>query len=539
MTRSGTELKRLTDNRAALLSALALAALVVVGGVLRVVFAGQDLFADELATYWIVKSNSLPDAIEAVGTTAEISPPLSFILTWLTTPISARLNIDLAPELIRLPALIAGIATIPLVYAVGIRTVGRGAALLAAALTTLSPFMILYSAEARGYGVMMALILLSTLTLLLAVDRERGGWWVAYAVFACAAAYTHYTSVFVLAAQLVWVLWTHPEARKAALIATGAAVLLYVPWIPSLKEDLDSPTTTILSVLAPFDLESIRVYLSHWAVGFPYPAGAPLRELPGFAGLGLMAASLVVGATAMYEARDRLRDWFAANDNRIVLVLALALATPVGAAVASLIGTNVYSARNLAASWPYLALAGAALVTVGDRRFRVAAAALAVAGFGFPAVKVVSADFERPNFSEVAEFVDSENGGVLVDAAAITPGPLTNFDVVGSQPTVEVLRLNAPAQKSEPFGLTDRLTGPSVVARQAVRAANGGPITLVSSVAANQISQLSPSVGETGASLLALEFIDELPPSYMLAERRLFEGFVELQVLVFEKRTAP
>ena len=168
-------MKRLKDNPAVL--PLALAALVLAGGVLRLLVAGQDLFADELATYWIVRRTAFPMR-RAVGTRAEISPPLGFIFTWLTTPISSRLNIDLAPELIRLPALIAGIATIPLVYAIGIRTVGRGAALLAAALTTLSPFMIFYSAEARGYGVMMALVLLSTLTLLLAIDRRRpaGGW---------------------------------------------------------------------------------------------------------------------------------------------------------------------------------------------------------------------------------------------------------------------------------------------------------------------------------------------------------------------------
>lgn len=529
-----TELKRLTDSPAVL--PLALAAFVVLGGVIRFIVAGQDLFADELATYWVVSTNSLPDTIEAVGTNAEISPPLGFILSWLMSPISSRLDINLAPEMIRLPAVIAGTITIPVVYAIGVRTVGRGAGLLAAALTTLSPFMILYSAEARGYGVMMALVLLSTLMLLMAVDRKHPGWWVAYAVFTCLAAYTHYTAIFVLGAQVLWVLWAHPNARKPILIATAAAVLVYVPWLPSLKEDLDSPTTVILSALSPFNLESIRLYVGHWTIGFPYAAGAPLRDLPGFAGIGLMAASIAVGAIGMFGARQRLRAWFAANDTRIVLVLVLALATPVGAAAASLIGTNVFSTRNLAASWPYLALAGAALITVGDWRFRLAAAMLAVAGFGFGAVKMVSTDFERPNFSDVAQFVDAEAGGVVVDAAAITPGPLTNFDVVGSTPGVEVLPLNTPAQRSEPFGLTDRLTQPSVVARRAVRAADGGPITLVSSVAANEIGLFNRDVDETGTSLLALQFIDELPPSYQLAERRVFPGFVDLQALVFENR---
>ena len=76
--------------------------------------------------------------------TAEITPPLSFLLTWLTTRLGE------SPELVRLPALVAGIAAIPLVYLLGVLTVGRRAALLGATLTALSPFMIFYSAEARA-----------------------------------------------------------------------------------------------------------------------------------------------------------------------------------------------------------------------------------------------------------------------------------------------------------------------------------------------------------------------------------------------------
>ena len=87
---------------------------------------------------------------------------------------------------------------------------------MAAALTALAPFMVYYSAEARGYG------------------RDDGaghaldpgdaggrgrpalGWWVAVRGGVLRAVYTHYTGVFVLAAQLLWLLWAHPEARRPA-----------------------------------------------------------------------------------------------------------------------------------------------------------------------------------------------------------------------------------------------------------------------------------------------------------------------------------
>ena len=74
--------------------------------------------------------------------------------------------------------------------------------------------------------------------MLLALDTGRARWWVVYAVAACAAFYSHYTCVFVLGVQFVWVLWAHPEARRAAVIATAAAAAGVLPWLPGLINDL-------------------------------------------------------------------------------------------------------------------------------------------------------------------------------------------------------------------------------------------------------------------------------------------------------------
>ena len=139
--------------------------------------------------------------------------------------------------------------------------------------------MVYYSAEARGYELMMVLVLGSTLCLLTAVEHGRARWWAAYAACACAAVYTHYTSVFALAGLLGWALWAHPEARRAALVATAVAVVGFLPWLSGLKVDLDSPTTDILSALQPFVLGYVRSSLVHWAIGFPYllPAHARAR----------------------------------------------------------------------------------------------------------------------------------------------------------------------------------------------------------------------------------------------------------------------
>src|SRR4051795_10500815 len=116
-------------------SHLAVAALTVVGVVLRVIVARQSMFADELSTHYVVVGRSLADMVSVVHTDAEITPPLYFLLTWLATQVGDT------PELLRAPSLVAGVAAIPLVYVLGLRTVGPRAALVGAALTTFSPFL--------------------------------------------------------------------------------------------------------------------------------------------------------------------------------------------------------------------------------------------------------------------------------------------------------------------------------------------------------------------------------------------------------------
>ena len=59
------------------------------------------------------------------------------------------------------------------------------------------------------------------------------------------------------AAQLLWLLAAHPEARRPALLANASAVVAYLPWRRPLA-DFNSPTTTFLSAITPFDLSSCR-----------------------------------------------------------------------------------------------------------------------------------------------------------------------------------------------------------------------------------------------------------------------------------------
>jgi len=489
--------------------AAAVLVLTVVGFALRVAVSQQDLFADELSTYWIVATNDLDGVISSVNSDNEITPPLSFVAAWLST------RVELSPEWLRAPSVLAGTLTIPAVFWLGVRTVGRSAGLVASALTAFAPFMVYYSAEARGYAVMMALVTLSTLAMLLAVDDRRPWAWVLYAASSCAAVYTHYTSVFVLGAQLLWLLWAHPEARRPALIATAAAAAAYLPWVAGFRNDLDSPTTKILALLQPFNLDQVRLSLEHWSVGYPYGNVVGLRELPGVPALLLLAVAAVLVAAGLATQRR----WPVGR--RTGLVFALALATPVGAALFSAVGTTtVFSTRNLAASWPALALALGALVAAAGPRVRIAAAALAIACFAIGAAKMLEDRYERPHYTAVANFIErnADRGDVIIDESAVlSPGPLSHLDTVLDRRN-PVLRSRAPQQRDHPFNVFDAFVTPEQSARAATKLAGGARIFLVTDGAGATIHR---PLG-----------------SYRLVESRVYPGLLNLVVRVYENRGA-
>lgn len=518
---------------------LGVVALTAIGAVLRVIVAHQSVFADELSTYWISVTHGLGGVLSLLYSSgriqhAEISPPLSFLASWLSTRPGATV------ELLRVPALLAGTATIPVVYLLGRRALGRSAGVLAAGLTALSPFMIYYSAEARAYGLMMFLLVCSTLSMLLASDTGRRRYWVLFAVCSAAAFYTHYTSAFVLAVQLLWLWWAEPQARRPALIATAGAAALVLPWIPGLIADFRSPTLTLLSALSPFTAHAVRVDIEHWALGYPYTVAAGLREIPGTPSLVLLAAATALAAGGVTLGARRggwagpLR-WVSPEvgrslrGRRLVLVVALMLATPVGEILGSAVGNHIIGVRDLAASWPYLALAGAAFVTAAGPRVGTVAALLAFAAFALGAPKLLEARFSRPDYQSAADYVASHAraGDVVIDeTGGLSPGPLTGFDVAFHR-RLAVFRALAPAERDHPYTVFDPRVPLADAFARAVNAARGARVFIVSVRVPNvaSVPGLAPAP-------------PELPGGYRRQSQHGYAGFQLTQVSVYSRAPA-
>jgi 4-amino-4-deoxy-L-arabinose transferase-like glycosyltransferase len=212
-------------------------AIVVLGAAMRCASLTQPMRYDEAVTYlyfvgrpWWTAISSYPFPNNHLMYT---------VLAKLTSSVAGG-----APWAIRLPAFVAGVAIVPLTYAVGRALFTPAAAMIGSALAASSTTLILYATNARGYSLLVAGYL--ALLLIAARVRADGGTprrWIAFALLSAAGLATVPVMLYPIGAAAVWLALTigveHPERARADLVplagALGAAAVLaaiaYVPII--------------------------------------------------------------------------------------------------------------------------------------------------------------------------------------------------------------------------------------------------------------------------------------------------------------------
>lgn len=378
---------------------LAVAALTAAVFVFRLTQLHQSLFGDEVFTYQDVVGKGLRAVIRDVHSGPENSPPLFFILAWICSKLGN-------PSVwIRVPSLLAGTATIPLLYLLGRLTIGRTGAAIGAAIFATSPFSTYYGIEARPYATMAFFVVLSTLALVRAVRDGSRVWWAVYAVAALAAAYSHYTSVFVLGIQASWSLWACRGRLREPIVANLLVALAYLPWIP----DVRGKELLVIGLLEPLTAHNVLVDVLRLIPGYPY---ASLHAIPTIPGLVVFLLCACVGLAFVIVRLVRARSLavLETRHDRAVLLVLIALAAPVGLFLYSALGTDIWDARDLYSSAPAAALVLGALIaaTALPARAAIVAAVLAVLVFG--SIRAVSTSYARPQFRTVAEYLDRVAG---------------------------------------------------------------------------------------------------------------------------------
>jgi mannosyltransferase len=395
------------------------AGLTLVAFLFRMHAASESLAGDELFLYSIVHDRGLGKSLELIHDT-ESTPPLHFLLAWASD------RIGTSPVWIRLPSVVLGTATVPLVYLLGARTVGRSAGLVGAALAALSPFAIVYGSEGRAYATLAFFAALSTLFLLNAVRSNETRWWIAFTLASSCALYTHYTAVFVIAAQVVWALAAYRGLWRSAVLSATAMLVLYLPWIPSfLVQRQDSAEQRIEEFGAPVTNGLVRV--------FPGEPFLPLADIPGRVWSVLLAVILASALAWISWTfwRRRERGWRPSKG--LALIVVVAVAAPLGAWLYTLGPTSIFLPRNLISSFPAFCVLLAALLMALPAPARALAVTVTLLVVSVGAAKSTTADYRRPAFREVGRYL----GNVMAPGQPII-SELSKIDERG-------LRLYLPA----------------------------------------------------------------------------------------------
>jgi len=203
-----------------------LAALTLLAAALRLSTLDlQSFWYDEAFTPVHVLHASLGATLRSVVHT-ENSPPLWYLLEWADSRVLGTGELAL-----RLPSALAGIATVPVAWAIGRELSARRAAILCAALVAVNPLFVWYSQEARVYGLFVFTAALAMLCFLRALREPTPRRMAAFAVTGALALLTHYFAVFLLLPMALWLLWGR-RTRRPALPAIGALALVGLALTP-------------------------------------------------------------------------------------------------------------------------------------------------------------------------------------------------------------------------------------------------------------------------------------------------------------------
>lgn len=218
----------------------ALALLVLMAIATRAPFMVLPLGYDESITYVYFASRGLIDIV------TDYAIPNNQVLHTLLV----RLSVDLlgdSPLAVRLPAFLAGMLLVPATFWLVHRLFGRNSALLASAIVAVSPALVEYSAQARGYTMLALALVLGFAIATLLGDRSTVTGWLAFAAVFALGFFTVPTMAFGYGVVCAWLLLSAPRERRLRLggeLAAATAVMvavvavLYVPII--LRSGLDS-----------------------------------------------------------------------------------------------------------------------------------------------------------------------------------------------------------------------------------------------------------------------------------------------------------
>lgn len=382
-----------------------LAALTLLAAALRLSTLDlQSFWFDEAYTPVHVLRASLWATLRGVSRT-ENTPPLWYVIAWADARVLGTGEVAL-----RLPSALAGIAAVPVAWAIGRELADRRAAIVCAALVTFNPLFVWYSQEARAYGLYVLMAALSMLCFLRAEREPTRGRMALFALTGALALLTHYFEVFLLIPMVLWLFW-RPRTRRAALAAIAVIALVGAALVPLILAQGGHNTQWIGEWALSQRLEAIpRYYLTGYS-GLPLGHSIELLvALPIFAGLALGLWRMSDPQPASRRRRER-RD--AGVLRGVLLALSIAACGVLIPIAMIAFGADYLAPRNLVGAMiPVTVVIAVVVAWPGTGRAGAVLAATMALGFLAICVDVdLSPSLQRGNWRDLAKALRGGVGG--------------------------------------------------------------------------------------------------------------------------------
>lgn len=394
------------------------AGLTVLAAALRFATLGvQSYHHDEVVTASRILRAGFGHAMHEVWA-GESTPPVFYAIAWVWTQLVGTGEYGL-----RTISAVAGVLTVPVAYLIGVELRGRRAGLWAAALVAVNPMMLWYSQEARAYALVA---LFGAISVLYWLRAERSGarrdfvWWGVWSGLAIA---THYFVAFPILAEALMLM------RRRGLRASLIGLLILA---------------ACAIAVAPVAIHQMSLGHADWigdfslghrlwetATTFVVGETGDIIARPERPWLAFVPLALTLGALALLLRRGARRERLAAG--RPLLLVAAGIGIPVALALIEASKDFVLARNLIPALVPLLAAVGIAIASPATRRLGTAVGALLVAySLGFCILASTDEQFQRPNWSAVAEHIGDPHGPRATVTWTLGEAPLRYYLSTGA-----------------------------------------------------------------------------------------------------------
>lgn len=384
---------------------LLLVLVIAVGALLRFYQLGMNsLWYDEIGQV-LVGRKSLWNTITASARDAG-SAPLDYVITHFA------LFFGQNETILRFPAAVFGVLSILVLYLIGKAVFDRTTGLTAAALLAIAPNHLHYSRQMRFYSLAVFMILFSVLTFYWAISSRKLRFWVLNSVVTTLALYSHYYTIFIIAACGLWLLLTLITRQQPwnvfwrFILSASISVAIFSVWVyydnvvaSGRKVGLDEAELVIPGGLSKFILAP-----------FLYIPNLDQRALEPLEVRLWIYAAWVACLIALLQAVISFR-----KKPEMLLLLLIPIVNLPGVLLLDYLGRYMFAPRQTLIFSPYLLLSIAAVCAAAANRVAGRRTYVVITGMillGFVTYRGMIADElnSRPDIREVARFLQANVG---------------------------------------------------------------------------------------------------------------------------------